>query len=94
LLLGTKVAGTGHPMIMRAEEECLPYSQIQRLLAKLRRYCDALDCAGITSVLSSFVSGFGDHRVRYDHIWKRQDKLIALDSNTVSNVKELFPDNS
>ena len=93
LLLGTKVAGTGHPMIMRAEEECLPFSQIQRLLSKLRRYCDTLDCAGISSVLSSAVSGFGDHQVRYDHMWKRQGKLIAIDSTAVSNVKELFPDN-
>jgi FlaA1/EpsC-like NDP-sugar epimerase len=94
LLLGTKVTGTGHPMIMRAEEECLPYSQIQKLLAKLRRYCDSLDCAGISSVLSSAVSGFDDHQVRYDHMWRRQVKLLAIDSTPVSNVKELFPDNS
>jgi FlaA1/EpsC-like NDP-sugar epimerase len=40
LLLGTKVTGTGHPMIMRAEEECLPFSQIERLLSNLRRHCD------------------------------------------------------
>jgi hypothetical protein len=40
------------------------------------------------------VSGFGDHQVHYDHMWKRQGKLIAIDSNAVSNVKELFPDNS
>lgn len=94
LLLGTKVTGTGHPMIMRAEEECLPFSQIQRLLAKLRRYCDTLDCAGISSVLSSAVSGFGNHQVRYDHLWKRQGKLVVIDSPVASNVKELFPDNS
>lgn len=93
LLLGTNVTGTGHPMIMRAEEESLPYSQIQRLLAKLRRHCDTLDCAGITAVLSSAVSGFGNHQVRYDHLWKRQGKLVAVDSSPASNVKELFPDN-
>ncbi len=94
LLLGTNVTGTGHPMIMRAEEECLPFGQIQRLLAKLRRHCDTMDCAGISAVLSSAVSGFGDHQVRYDHIWKRQGKLMAIESAAVSNVKELFPDNS
>ncbi len=94
LLLGTRVAGTGHPMIMRAEEESLPFIQIQRLLAKLRRYCDTLDCVGISAVLSSAVSGFSDHQVRYDHLWKRQGKAIALEATAVSNVKELFPDNS
>ncbi len=94
LLLGTKVTGTGHPMIMRAEEESLPFSQIERLLSKLRGYCDNLDCEGISLVLNSAVSGFGDHRVRYDHLWKRQGKLVATEPAAVSNVKELFPDNS
>lgn len=93
LLLGTNVTGTGHPMIMRAEEECLPFSQIQRLLAKLRRHCDTMDCDGISAVLSFAVSGFGDHQVQHDHLWKRQGKLIPVDAAAVSNVKELFPDN-
>lgn len=92
LLLGTNVTGTGHPMIMRAEEECLPFANIQRLLAKLRRYCDTLDCDGISSVLTVAVSGFAGHQVRYDHLWKRQGKLGTADSNPVSNVKELFPE--
>lgn len=94
LMLGTNVTGTGHPMIMRAEEECLPFAQIERLLGNLRRHCDALDCDGISQVLNSAVSGFGDHKVRYDHLWKRQSKLVAVDSTTGSNVKELFPDGS
>jgi FlaA1/EpsC-like NDP-sugar epimerase len=92
LLLGTNVTGTGHPMIMRAEEESLPFSQIQRLLVKLRGHCDTLDCDGISAVLSFAVSGFGDHQVRYDHMWKRQGKLIARETAAASNVKELFPD--
>jgi FlaA1/EpsC-like NDP-sugar epimerase len=93
LLLGTNVTGTGHPMIMRAEEECLPFAQIQRLLAKLRRHCDDLDCDGISAVLTAAVSGFGDHQIRYDHLWKRQGKMVAVDSAVASNVKELFRDN-
>ena len=35
LLLGSNVAGTGHPMIMRAEEECLPYERMRKLLQEL-----------------------------------------------------------
>jgi FlaA1/EpsC-like NDP-sugar epimerase len=92
LLLGTKVTGTGHPMIMRAEEEHLAYIQVHRLLTDLRRYCDAMDCAGISSVLNSVVSGFSGHQVRYDHLWKRQGNLIHSDSTAASNVKELFAD--
>lgn len=94
LLLGTNVAGTGHPMIMRAEEDSLPFAQIHKLLADLIDYCDTLDCDGISSVLNSAVSGFSEHRVRYDHLWKRQGELARIDAATAaaSNVKELFRD--
>lgn len=94
LMLGTNVTGTGHPMIMRAEEEFLPYSQVQRMLSDLTRHCDTLDCVSIAAVLSSAVSGFGDHQVRYDYLWKKQGNVVAIESVAASNVKELFPDNS
>ncbi len=94
LLLGTNVTGTGHPMIMRAEEECLPFEQVRKLLADLIDYCDTLDCDGISSVLNSAVSGFASHQVRYDHLWKRQGELARIEAAAVaaSNVKELFRD--
>ena len=95
LLLGTQVTGTGHPMIMRAEEECLSYAQVERHLQDLMRFCDALDCSGITSVLNNAVSGFGSHEVRYDHLWRRQGNLATHSGAALtSNVKELFPDKS
>ncbi|PLW82075.1 nucleoside-diphosphate sugar epimerase [Kineobactrum sediminis] len=107
LLLGGNVAGTGHPMIMRAEEECLSYTRIHGLLTELIRFCDTMDCDGITSVLHAAVSGFGNHEVRYDHVWLRQGKgRLGLLSGTKpkskpgpavvarSNVQELFPDKS
>ena len=96
LMLGNNVTGTGHPMIMRAEEEYLPFKEIQALLAELERCCDTLDCDGISAVLSSAVSGFADHKVRYDYLWNKQSKgnVVAIDSAATRNVKELFPDNS
>jgi len=97
--LGTNVEGTGHPMIMRAEEECLSFAQIHRHLVNLLQYCDQMDCANITAVLNSAVSGFGDHEVRYDHVWKKQGKIgqpvepaVAAPAAVASNVQELFPD--
>lgn len=99
LLLGTNVEGTGHPMIMRAEEECLPYEAMHGHLMDLLKYCDEMDCANITSVLNSAVSGFGDHQVRYDHVWRKQGKIgkpsevaIYTPLAATSNVQELFPD--
>ncbi len=101
LLLGSNVAGTGHPMIMRAEEECLSNSQIRRYLKDLMHYCDTMDCAGITSVLSAAVSGFAGHEVRHDHLWRKQGMITrhaapraAPAAIARSNVQELFPDKS
>jgi UDP-N-acetylglucosamine 4,6-dehydratase len=96
LLLGSNVAGTGHPMIMRAEEECLSYGQIHHHVSELVRCCDALDCDGITKVLSAAVSGFDEHEVRHDYLWTKQAQLGSQPKvlPVTSNVKELFPEKS
>lgn len=92
LLLGSNVEGTGHPMIMRAEEECLTFDEIHQQMQQLMEYCDALDCDGISSILSSAVSGFGHHPVRYDHLWLKREQRSTAEALPASNVKELFPD--
>ena len=92
LLLGSNVEGTGHPMIMRAEEECLSYDEIRVLLQELMEFCDTLDCDGITSVLNDAVSGFSDHQVRYDHLWRKPGvKALAIPAS-VTHIKEWTPD--
>lgn len=91
LILGDNVSGTGHPMIMCAQEECLPWPQIQRYLSELEHYCDGMDCAGINTVLSAAVSGFGNHEVRFDHLWRKQGR-VDVSAVQASNVQELFPD--
>ena len=94
LLLGSNVTGTGHPMIMRAEEECLSYGQIHKHNSELVRYCDAMDCEGITRVLREAVSGFAEHEIRHDYLWTKQAELQSQPRLTpaISNVKELFPE--
>jgi FlaA1/EpsC-like NDP-sugar epimerase len=92
LLLGSNVEGTGHPMIMRAEEECLGFAEIHGLLEQLQEHCDSLDCEGITAVLSSAVSGFGNRLVQYDYLWLKKEQQQAMEFGPHSNVKELFPD--
>lgn len=88
LLLGDNVSGTGHPMIMRAEEEFPELEDLERWLGELDKYCDQMDCAGIKAVLMDAVSGFEEHQGMHDHLWRK------LQANGVegSNVKKLFPD--
>ncbi len=92
LLLGDNVTGTGHPMIMRAEEECLSYDDMRELLRDLQRYCDDMDCSGITDVLEAAVSGYFGPEVRYDHIWNKRGTPRRAAFGGASNVQELFPD--
>ncbi|MFN2328109.1 MAG: polysaccharide biosynthesis protein [Chromatocurvus sp.] len=94
LLLGTSVSGTGHPMIMRAEEESLPYREVMSALKDLMGCCDRLDCRGITEILAAAVSGFARHEIRHDHLWVKQGRagrrVSAIPELGDSNVKPLF----
>lgn len=94
LLLGTSVSGTGHPMIMRAEEECLPYSEMRLALQELRECCEAMNCRGITEQLSAAVSGFARHEIRHDHLWVKLGGAARRNARgkevAESNVKTLF----
>ena len=94
LLLGTAVSGTGHPMIMRAEEECLPYATMRETLLELRECCSAMDCRGITDLLARAVNGFAGHEIRHDHLWVKlagnARRGVRGREVAVSNVKTLF----
>ena len=90
LLLGDRVAGTGHPMIMRAEEEYPAMSQISSWLKELEAHCDHMDCDRIKDVLLLAISGFDEHEGMHDHLWKKQ-RAVA---DSVSNVQVLFPERS
>jgi FlaA1/EpsC-like NDP-sugar epimerase len=96
LLLGSSVSGTGHPMIMRAEEECMSYGEVLLALRELVERCDAMDCQGITEVLRQAVNGFANHEIRHDHLWVKQGRagkrrVAAVDAADPSKVKKLFP---
>jgi FlaA1/EpsC-like NDP-sugar epimerase len=90
LLLGDHVAGTGHPMIMRAEEEYPAMIAIRSWLNDLEIYCDHMDCDRIKAVLLQAVSGFDEHEGMHDHLWKKQ----KAQADTPSNVQVLFPERS
>lgn len=96
LLLGSSVSGTGHPMIMRAEEECMSYGEMSLALRELMERCDAMDCQGITEVLREAVNGFANHEIRHDHLWVKQGRAgkrrpLSPETASPEKVKKLFP---
>ncbi len=66
LLIGEQVTGTDHPKIMRAEEDFLPWHQIEQLLHRLEQACAALDQVQIREVLSEAIGGFVSKEVATD----------------------------
>lgn len=60
LLIGDNPTPTGHPRIMKAQEEGLPWPELQLQLERLQRAAETGDEAGIRSVLQACVHGFHD----------------------------------
>lgn len=74
LLLGTSVAGTGHPMIMRAEEASIDAESVDDIVDELLGACRSMDCAAITRILNEHVVGFEGHEPRHDYLWVKQGR--------------------
>ena len=73
LLLGDKVAGTDHPMIMRAEEERLPAEVLQRIVGELRDACTRNDCLAVHHLLTQAVKDYEPKQHLVDTIWQRAE---------------------
>jgi FlaA1/EpsC-like NDP-sugar epimerase len=72
LLLGSNVAGTIHPKIMRAEEVFLPEAEIDSFLIDLSSACDRNDCKAIQNILQTVVPEFDAKDGISDAVWCRR----------------------
>ena len=75
LLLGTSVTGTGHPMIMSAEEESFDFDFIEESAHKLLRACAEMNLNDVTAILTEHVMGFSGHEPRHDYVWVKQGRV-------------------
>ncbi len=93
LLLGDNVSGTGHPMIMRAEEEYPDYDVVQQYLISLEAACEQGDCDSIRAVLLELVQGFSSRGPVADYLWERmaQNNKVARVAAEDPKVQPLFP---
>jgi FlaA1/EpsC-like NDP-sugar epimerase len=94
LVLGDRIAGTGHPMIMRAEEKSLELSNLQVCLEQLTQACNQGDCQTIKNLLSEVVGGLSEMPIN-DIVWRRDHQYgPALQSSVeTSNVTPLLRKN-
>ncbi len=70
LLIGESVTGTMHPKIMRAEEESLPWDELEVLLSRLDLACKQIDLKEIRSLLMEAVDGFEPKEAVSDPLWE------------------------
>jgi len=73
LLIGESVTGTEHPKIMRAEEDHLPWEELEKMLVELEDACQRLDLAAIRRILIKAVDGFQHTGLKDDLLWRASE---------------------
>lgn len=77
LLIGENVEGTGHPLIMRAQEAEIPWPVLQPLLKDLEQACQRFDFEKVRELLLRLVAGYAPQCGIEDFIWRNQNKVSA-----------------
>jgi FlaA1/EpsC-like NDP-sugar epimerase len=70
LLIGKNVTPTEHPMIMRAMEHCLPWTQLLELLDELAAALETFDCDRALNVLTRGVAEYRPSADMHDLVWQ------------------------
>lgn len=72
LLIGSNVSGTGHPRIMRADEDSLPAEVLSDLLDQLKQASQELDYRKARKILLSAVKEYDPQQDIDDLVWVRK----------------------
>jgi FlaA1/EpsC-like NDP-sugar epimerase len=70
LLIGKNVTPTEHPMIMRAMEHCLPWTQLNELLDELAAALETFDVDKARNVLIRGVAEYRPSEAMHDLVWQ------------------------
>ncbi len=76
LLIGDNVSKTGHARIMRAEEQVVPWVELDVMLATLEQAAKDDDFERVRKVLVDAVSGFIPQCEIEDLLWKENRRLV------------------
>jgi FlaA1/EpsC-like NDP-sugar epimerase len=89
LVLGDKVFGTGHAMIMRAEEKFLALPNLLVCLEKIEQACAEGDCQTVKNLLSEVVGEFSEQPIN-DVVWRRTHPINETPEAERSNVMPML----
>lgn len=77
LLIGDNVEGTGHPLIMRAQEAEISWALLEGLLTELAGACDRYDHESVRALLLRAVTEYAPQCGIEDFIWRAQGESVA-----------------
>jgi UDP-N-acetylglucosamine 4,6-dehydratase len=80
LLIGDNVSETSHARIMRAEEQVIPWVELEKMLGILEQATRDDDFERVRDVLKSAVSGFVPQCEIGDLLWNRKDETNSISS--------------
>jgi FlaA1/EpsC-like NDP-sugar epimerase len=93
LLIGESVTGTDHPKILRAEEEFLPWENLQNLIERLETACQKLDLKDVRDILVEAVDGFDPGEDASDPLWyvqEQEEEPASAPAPEAATVTRLF----
>lgn len=85
LLIGNNVMGTEHPMILRAEEDALPWQDVQSYLGFLSK--TQFDCQKARQVLLKAVAGYSPAGDVADVVWRRRSSNAQARPSKVADIR-------
>lgn len=78
LLIGDNVTGTEHSRIMRAQEQCLTWSDTELLIHEIDKICSAYKCDSLKELLLAAPAGYSSSEKLMDAVWLRKRSSLAL----------------
>ena len=78
LLIGDNPQPTSHPRIMKAREDCLPWSELEQKLQALQMALDVNDVGVVRAMLQQLVSGYQPSGEIVDWVHLEQEADIAI----------------
>ncbi|MCF7965042.1 MAG: polysaccharide biosynthesis protein [Methylobacter tundripaludum] len=76
LLIGDNVSKTGHERIMRAQEQVIPWTELEKMLAVLEQATQDDDFERVRAVLADAVTGFVPQCEIEDLLWKEDRRIV------------------
>ena len=86
LLIGNNVAGTEHPMILRATEHSLPWEALQLVLDELLIAMRKFDCQRARELLHGAVTEYAPSLQIQDLVWARRPPLLLPDDAKIADL--------